>query len=109
LVDHLEVIAIFGLALLLVSVIAAIVERIRRRRRGLRMPPAKAWWIAPSAATVALVTSTVILGVQEPEVGIFWGLAWVAWMPLVWGSALAARLAWHFLRRRASPGEGSPR
>jgi len=100
-VDHLDVIAILGAALLLGSIVAAIVLRIRLRRTRRRMPPARAWWVAPSAVTVALAVSTVVLGVQDLEVALFWTLAWLAWMPLVWGAALAARLLWSAWRARS--------
>ncbi len=96
--DHLDLVAWLGIALLLGSITAAIALRIRFRRRSVRMPAARAWWIAPSAVTVALAASTVVLGVQDLEVGLFWTLAWMAWMPLTWGAALAGRLLWHFAR-----------
>ena len=100
-VDHLDVIAILGAALLLGSIVAAIVLRIRFRRTRRRMPPARAWWIAPSACAVALAVSSVVLGVQDLEVALFWTLAWLAWMPLVWGAALAVRLLWNAWRARS--------
>jgi hypothetical protein len=96
--NSLELIADLGFALLLGSVIVAIVLRVRQRRRKSRMPPARLWWIAPTALTAAFLVSTIIRTLQDFEAGGFWGAFWVIFLPLLWGAALTVRLLWHFVR-----------
>ena len=90
--------ACLGLVVLAASGVAAALLGERQKRRGRKMPPARFWWIAPSAITGILIAIAVVFALKDLEVALFWVLLWPVFLPLCWGVALAARLLWHLRR-----------
>ena len=93
---YFEVAVDFGIGLLVASVAGAVVMRILQRRKGLKMPDGRIWWITPTALTAIVVAAGIYYSVADYE--SLAGAIIIPIVPLFWGAALTVRLLWHFAR-----------
>ena len=81
---------VFGFAVLIGSIAAAIVIRVRQSHGHLKMPRGKFWWIVRAFLALAFLPFSVLVG-GPSEGGAFLALFIFPLVPFAWGVALAAR------------------